>query len=639
MAITNHRIPNNPPAANPNTGRASGRNVGSLSNYGQSLPVKQLSVGQVLKGEVTDLRNNEIVVTLDDNTKVAARLENGVSLSIGDTAAFRVKDISLSHITLESIPKSELAVANSTINKALEEAGLPKNDKNIMVVRELMSQGMPINKQAIQNILIQSYTHKTVDISTLVLMNKNRIPLNNGAAEQLQNHMNGQHPMASDITSLATEVSTLLQNFASCNTSENCLAFGKELFSILLPSKAELNLAPTLLAPEPDISFLSPTERTELISTLEMFSLPESEKNAILDGSLPLRDAIALTKENINIAMTIDENHLSELKQHQEAALTGGNIITSPAEMEAELNSLTKTIEAFDIPSVEKLFDEYYALQSSNNEIGAVLDTESREMFSELIKDLPLSPKLKELVDNGEAPVKDVLNTLKNIMPLADEKQMKALFQSTEFKDVLQAGLTANWTLTPKQLKNPDAVKNFYDTLYEQTQRLSELNKTPLLSGFLSNGNPETPAQNLKQNMDFMNVLNQMFPYVELPLRLQDQVTHGDLYVYTKKQSLKKNPSNISVLLHLDMESLGPLDIKLNLSGNVIDSTFYFTDKDAMNLISGNIVLLEDALVEKGFLLKTAMELQAKPQNVIKDFIEKDVKEAPLQRYTFDIRA
>ena len=639
MAITNHRIPNNPPAANPNTGRASGRNVGSLSNYGQSLPVKQLSVGQVLKGEVTDLRNNEIVVTLDDNTKVAARLENGVSLSIGDTAAFRVKDISLSHITLESIPKSELAVANSTINKALEEAGLPKNDKNIMVVRELMSQGMPINKQAIQNILIQSYTHKTVDISTLVLMNKNHIPLNNGAAEQLQNHMNGQHPMASDITSLATEVSTLLQNFASCNTSENCLAFGKELFSILLPSKAELNLAPTLLAPEPDISFLSPTERTELISTLEMFSLPESEKNAILDGSLPLRDAIALTKENINIAMTIDENHLSELKQHQEAALTGGNIITSPAEMEAELNSLTKTIEAFDIPSVEKLFDEYYALQSSNNEIGAVLDTESRETFSELIKDLPLSPKLKELVDNGEAPVKDVLNTLKNIMPLADEKQMKALFQSTEFKDVLQAGLTANWTLTPKQLKNPDAVKNFYDTLYEQTQRLSELNKTPLLSGFLSNGNPETPAQNLKQNMDFMNVLNQMFPYVELPLRLQDQVTHGDLYVYTKKQSLKKNPSNISVLLHLDMESLGPLDIKLNLSGNVIDSTFYFTDKDAMNLISGNIVLLEDALVEKGFLLKTAMELQAKPQNVIKDFIEKDVKEAPLQRYTFDIRA
>lgn len=639
MAITNHRIPNNPPAANPNTGRASGRNVGSLSNYGQSLPVKQLSVGQVLKGEVTDLRNNEIVVTLDDNTKVAARLENGVSLSIGDTAAFRVKDISLSHITLESIPKSELAVANSTINKALEEAGLPKNDKNIMVVRELMSQGMPINKQAIQNILIQSYTHKTVDISTLVLMNKNRIPLNNGAAEQLQNHMNGQHPMASDITSLATEVSTLLQNFASCNTSENCLAFGKELFSILLPSKADLNPDPTLLAPEPDISFLSPTERTELISTLEMFSLPESEKNAILDGSLPLRDAIALTKENINIAMTIDKNHLSELKQHQEAALTGGNIITSPAEMEAELNSLTKTIEAFDIPSVEKLFDEYYALQSSNNEIGAVLDTESRETFSELIKDLPLSPKLKELVDNGEAPVKDVLNTIKNIMPLADEKQMKALFQSTEFKDVLQAGLTANWTLTPNQLKNPDAVKNFYDTLYEQTQRLSELSKTPLLSGFLSNSNPETPAQNLKQNMDFMNVLNQMFPYVELPLRLQDQVTHGDLYVYTKKQSLKKNPSNISVLLHLDMESLGPLDIKLNLSGNVIDSTFYFTDKDAMNLISGNIVLLEDALVEKGFLLKTAMELQAKPQNVIKDFIEKDVKEAPLQRYTFDIRA
>ena len=638
MAISSGRIPNNPASGNPGAGKTTGRNVGNLSNYGQSHPVKQLSVGQVLKGEVTDLRNNEIVVTLEDNTKVAARLENGVSLSIGDTAAFRVKDISISHITLESIPKSELAVANSTINKALDEAGLPKNDKNIMVVRELMSQGMPINKQAIQNILIQSYAHKTVDVSTLILMNKNHIPLTNGAAEQLQNHLNGQHPMAADISSLAFEVTTLLQDFASYNTSENCLAFGKELFSVILPSKTDM-ATDTPSASEPNISFLTSGERMELISTLEMFSLPDSAKDAILDGSLPLRDAIALTRENINIAMAIDENHLAELKQHQETELMEGNILNSPAEMEAELNSLTKTIEAFDIPSVGKLFDEYYTLQSDNNEVGAILDAEGRENLSELLKDFPLSPKLKALIDNGEAPVKDVLHTLKNTLPLTDDKQLKALFQSTEFKDVLQAGLTANWTLTPKQLKNPDAVKNFYDTLYEQTQRLSELSQTPLLSGFLSKSDLETPAQNLKQNMDFMNTLNQMFPYVELPLRLKDQITHGDLYVYTKKQALKKNSSNISVLLHLDMESLGPLDIKLNLNNNVIDSTFYFSDKDAMNLISGNIVLLEDALVEKGFLLKTAMELQVDSQNTIKDFIEKDVRDTPLQRYTFDIRA
>ena len=638
MAISSSRIPNNPAAGNPNAGKAAGRNVGSLSNYGQSLPVKQLSVGQVLKGEVTDLRNNEIVVTLEDNTKVAGRLENGVSLSIGDTAAFRVKDISFSHITLESIPKSELAVANSTINKALEEAGLPKNDKNISVVRELMNQGMPINKQAIQNILIQCYAHKDVDVSTIILMNKQHIPLNNGAAEQLQNHINGHHPMASDISSLATEVTTLLQNFATYNTAENCQTFGKELFSILFPAQADTTTE-TLFSSEQDVSFLSSEERTELVNTLEMFSLSEDAKDAILDGSLSLRDAISLTNDSISIAMSIDENHLTELKQKQETELLEGNVITSPAEMEAELNSLTKTIEAFDIPSVRTLFEEYHLLQSTNNEIGAILDGEGRENLAELLKDFPLSPKLKEMIAKGEAPVKDVLNTLKNTMPLTDTNQLKALFQSREFKDILQAGLTANWTLTPKQLKNPENVQKLYDTLYEQTKQLSELSKTSFVSGLLSGSNLETPSQNLKQNMDFMNTLNQMFPYVELPLRLKDQVTHGDLYVYTKKQALKKNPSNISVLLHLDMESLGPLDIKLNLNGNMIDSVFYFSDKDAMNLIAGNINLLEDALVEKGFLLKSSMEMQAESKNVIKEFIEKDAKEAPMQRYTFDIRA
>lgn len=638
MAITSNRIPNNPASGNPSANKTAGRNVGSLSNYGQSVPVKQLSVGQVLKGEVTDLRNNEVVVTLEDNTRVAARLENGVSLSIGDTAAFRVKDISISHITLETLPKSENAIANSTINKALEEAGLPKNDKNITIVRELMNQGMPINKQAIQNILIQSYNHKDVDVSTIILMNKQHIPLENGAAEQLQNHIDGVHPMASDISSLAEEVANLLHDFATYNTSEGCVTFGKALFSILFNTKGAS--APEMLPSiEPDVSFLSSEERTELVSTLEMFSLPEDAKEGILNGTLSLRDAIALTKQNINIAMTIDDNHLAELKQRQEAELMEGSVITSPAEMEAELNSLTKTIEAFDIPSVGKLLEEYSLLQNENNEIGAVLDAEGRENLSELLKDFPFSPKLKELIAKGEASAKDVLTTLKNVMPLTDGEQLKALFQSREFQSVLQEGLTASWTLTPKQLKNPEAVKKLYDNLYEQTAKLSELSKTSFVSGLLTKSDLETPAQSLKQNMDFMNTLNQMFPYVELPIHLKEQITHGDLYVYTKKHTLKKNPSNISVLLHLDMESLGPLDIKLNLNGNVIDSIFYFSDKESMNLISNNVFLLEDALVEKGFLLRTSMEMQAESTNVVKEFIERDTKEAPLQRYTFDIRA
>ncbi len=631
MAITN-RIPSSPTPNKPNTNRASGRNVGSLSNYGESVPVKQLSVGQVLKGEVTDLRNNEIVVTLEDNTKVAARLENGVSLSIGDTAAFRVKDISISHITLETLPKSENAIANSTINKALEAAGLPKNDKNIMVVRELMSQGMPINKQAIQNILIQSYAHKNVDISTLVLMNKQRIPLENGAAEQLQNHINGVHPMASDISALAEEVSKFVQDFSSISTADNTISFGKELLSSLFSKTTEASSMTT-----PDISFLTPEERIELASTLEMFSLTDEGKEAILNGSISLRDAISLTKENMDIATKIDENNLTQLKQQQETELLEKG--TNSSEIEAELNNLTKTIDAFDIPSVRKLFDSYNNLQIENNEIGAVLNKEERENLSALLKDFPFSPKLKQLIDTGEAPVKDVLTTLKNVISLTDGNQLKSLFQSKEFHSLLKEGLMENWTLTPNQLKEPKAVEKLYENLYEQTQKLSELSKTFANSELFVRQDVDTPAQNLRQNMDFMNTLNQMFPYIELPIRFKEQLTHADLYVYTKKQALKKNQSNISVLLHLDMESLGPLDIKLNLNGNVLDSTFYFSDKDAKSLVSNNIFLLEETLLEKGFLLKTKMEMQMNSINIVKDFIEKDTKDMPLQRYSFDIRA
>ena len=44
-----------------------------------------------------------------------------------------------------------------TSHKALTEAGLPINEKNLSIVLELLANNMPIHKQSIMNILTQSF--------------------------------------------------------------------------------------------------------------------------------------------------------------------------------------------------------------------------------------------------------------------------------------------------------------------------------------------------------------------------------------------------------------------------------------------------------------------------------------------------
>ena len=58
-----------------------------------------------------------------------------------------------------------------------------------------------------------------------------------------------------------------------------------------------------------------------------------------------------------------------------------------------------------------------------------------------------------------------------------------------------------------------------------------------------------------------------------------EQTSHGELYVYTKKRELAQNGSSISVLLHLDMNHLGPIDIHLSLTGKSVAAKFYLEEE------------------------------------------------------------
>ena len=141
-----------------NTG---GNSVGHMSQYGVRPPLASLREGDVVRAEITDLRNNEITIVLEDNTSIKGHLAGSSSLSIGQTASFRLAHVSPRGIVLETIKGQYTSSQLAVIKQALEEAGLPDNEKNEEVVRDLMNHKMPINKPV-------SYNHLTLPTTSRV---------------------------------------------------------------------------------------------------------------------------------------------------------------------------------------------------------------------------------------------------------------------------------------------------------------------------------------------------------------------------------------------------------------------------------------------------------------------------------------
>ena len=143
----------------------------------------------------------------------------------------------------------------------------------------------------------------------------------------------------------------------------------------------------------------------------------------------------------------------------------------------------------------------------------------------------------------------------------------------------------------------------------------------------------------IKDNIDFMKTLNQIFPYVQLPMKLSTQNAHSELYVYKRKKASDKDSNSISVLLHLDMEQLGPLDIHLDLIKTHINTKIYTDNKDTKLLFDGNINLLKTTLENKGYNFTYEVVKRVKEKDLVQEITKTLDPGIGMKRYSFDIRA
>lgn len=679
--------------ARSNPGQARGT-VGQLSSYGVARNgVHQLHEGDIVRGEISDLRNNEITITLENNMLIKGEIADSSSLSIGQTAAFRMNSVSPMGLFMEVLPNSFTETELTLINKALEEAGLPSTQRNQAAVKALMDNLLPINKQSIQLLMQQAYDYGTEDMQTLCLMNKQHMTITRDSVIQFSNYRNQQHQILNQMQSFSQKLPQLLNALAENGPSNAVASFGHQLISIALSGEEGIpSTTPVTIAG------LSSADLEALKQMLSDTPMDESQKQALENNMLSQRDALVLLRNaaaggtlklpaGCTLAdLTAKINEISQTLQLPEVSVdpavletAASKPTTAPVTVEEAvpetppenssssalslagkflhnlsdaaknsfqnvnqmLASASSSLSKTPLPNVmDTLLGSVSNRGLEDNALFTFLSSSERIELSNAMESLAASPELLEKIMSGEASTKEVFHNIQDLIPQADSLAVKDLFQMEIFQKLFTQAMMESFTITPKQLEKEQGMKKYYDKLEAKLDSFERLiNST--LSGEDSQ-QLSGQAHDMRSNIDFMKALNETFSYMQLPLKLQNQNTHGDLYVYTQKEKLKQNPDKISLLLHLDMDYLGTMDIRLEKDKYNIDARFTLEDTEAMQLIQRNTHMLQDSLNEKGYTCNIQVDTGESKENPVQEFLKAKVATTTtheMKRFSFDIRA
>ena len=216
---------------------------------------------------------------------------------------------------------------------------------------------------------------------------------------------------------------------------------------------------------------------------------------------------------------------------------------------------------------------------------------------------------------------------------------LERLFSGENFRAFFAGALKGDWVLRPEELAVPGRVEELYRRLDRQLKGLA----TALEHAGQNGTEAFRATASLSQSVDFLQQLNQMYSYVQLPLRLQQRDAHGDLYVYTNKKNLAKKDGNVSALLHLDMENLGSVDVYVAMQSSKVSTKFYLRDEEMIDFMAAHMDILTERLRARGYDCSYAMAVreEKKEQTPAKGGLEPLLKQergVMLSRYAFDVR-
>lgn len=397
--------------------------------------------------------------------------------------------------------------------------------------------------------------------------------------------------------------------------------------------------------PEANVETMVQLSRLEIPVTENTLFQMEAYKNLehqITDGIFEIADAL----QNTAAVMINDGDAEGAVSLYREilSLLSEGESVQPQAEGEAQISVGLPLEETLPLKESGLQTEEGQELQGQQ-QIESRLQTEGQQRAES-----GLQTEGQQKADSGMQPdggtllktMEELLERLEKAL-FSDEiaphqrESISRLFSGKEFQQAIKNEMIKQWLLTPEDVGKEHKAEELYEKLNSQLSRFRQtLNQSVGADTSLAKA-----VSNLSGNIDFMNQMNQMFTYIQLPLKLQSQEANGELYVYTNKKNLAKKDGEVSALLHLDMEHLGSVDVYVSMKDTKVSTQFRLKDDSALDLIAGHIDLLNERLNKRGYTMNASFVKKGEEEtgSVMEEILKQDKNISILSGYSFDARA
>lgn len=572
--------------------------------------LSELSQGNIFEGTINSVKGNVVSLGLSNGQQITARLDGKVSLTEGQSMFFQVKSNDGNYVQIRPF-MLDGAGANLTLLDALKSANLPTDTANLSMVNQMMQQQMPIDKASLNQMyhLLQANPH--VNASTIVQMVKLGIEITPGNAAQFENYMSDRQAITAAMDEFINELPEIMSD--GDLSMYRLASQGRQIINIVTDGLKEN----TVTAPGNVLG-----EASNEISGMAV----NEAANEIANGST---EVASNEISGVAVKEPADEN--AEVASNEAANENTGAILNEAAGADANepINGMR------DIIQME---------ETAENSLGSVMTDEQLKELNEQLKSLLPDKAGNEISlyskdDSIVGTLNDIKELLKNTT--ADKQSLLKLFSGSGFKAMIKNALTRQWMITPEQLKESDKqltdkIGRLYEKVSEQLDKMQEIIKS---SGAVKE-NVSALAENIRGNIEFMNQVNNVYTYVQIPMKMNGHNASGQLYVYTNKKNITDPDKELSAFLHLDMDNLGATDVSIKMLKKEVSTNFYMDNDESYILIERFLPKLEEKLRNKGYSCKLSVVNEKHHVNFVDDFLKKDLPPAgQLHRYSFDMRA
>lgn len=603
-----------------------GMTGGATSGSAQGVDVTQLQPGDTFQGEIVSVNGEDVQIQLANGQYMAAKLERDVQLALGQVMNLQVQSNKDNRVVLKPIYDGKMQMLHVG-EAALRAAHMAVNDRTMTLVSTLLENGMSINKNTLMLFNRLTLQNPNANMADLIKLSKLQLPINDNTLSQFQNYQKSEHKLLDGIREASEEILKLYDTLAGKAEVPN---------SQNLSGNGMTNVAQGAVAGQTALE-----NGGKFLEQVLLLLAGEDEQNA---GTQSTTNA----NNNANSAI-LQENQSTQTSEHTSSNTDQPvqNNVQNPAEnldhaIDKKINSQEQA-EKTILQDTEQAFKQEGA---ASNKADSTHNAFFNQLKNEPLETVPnkIILFLREGIKEGNLTLKDVKQLLldSEIGRQLTAEQKSEIFHSEPFRSMLKNGLQKQWTLSPQDLVQEGKMEEFYHKLAKESSQLTRMmNEAMQSANQANNGTPARAMANLSENVEFMNQMNQMFTYVQLPLKLGNSQAHGDLYVYTNKKNMARKDGMLTAFLHLDMDYLGALDVSISLQTerNQVNTKFYL-DEASIALVKEHIDELSQRLFKKGYQCKN-MILEKDEDKTVLEHMEEQVAggSAVLSYQTFDTRA